>query len=349
MKIITILGARPQFIKSLSLSQEFNKRGVDEIILHTGQHFDESLNDIFYNQLSLRKPKYFLEWRSDNKSSNLTCLSNLIPQIEKIVIDEKPSYLLVYGDTDSTLIGALVAGKMNVKLIHVEAGLRSFNKNMPEEINRIIADHMSTILFCPTLSSKVNLINENIKNNIFICGDIMYDSLQMIKSECKFNSILSGEYSLLTIHRASNTDDLVRLNNLLKYIGNSDRKIIWPIHPRTKKMLIEFQISIPENIKIIDPVGYIEIIELISNCYNVITDSGGLQKEAFYLNKYCIILRDETEWVELLDMKVSNLIKTGEENLINSFINNTIEQEIIDNPYTIGSASKFIVDTILNL
>ena len=348
MKIITILGARPQFIKSLSLSQEFNKRGVDEIILHTGQHFDESLNDIFYNQLSLRKPKYHLEWRSENKFSNLTCLSNLIPKIEKIVIDEKPTYLLVYGDTDSTLIGALVAGKMNIKLIHVEAGLRSLNKNMPEEINRVIADHMSTNLFCPTLSSKVNLINENIKNNIFICGDIMYDSLQMIKSECKFNPILSEEYSLLTIHRASNTDDLVRLNNLLINIGNSDRKIIWPIHPRTKKMLVEFQISIPENIQIIEPVGYIEIIELISNCYNVITDSGGLQKEAFYLNKYCIILRDETEWVELLDMKVSNLIKTGQENLINSFINNTIEHEIINNPYTIGSASKFIVDTILN-
>lgn len=349
MKIITILGARPQFIKSLALSVEFGNRNIEEIIIHTGQHFDEKLNDIFYNQLNLNKPKYRLNWRSSSINTNLSSLSNLIPQIEKIVLDEKPNFLLVYGDTDSTLVGALVSAKMNIKLIHVEAGLRSFNKKMPEEINRIITDHISTVLFCPTINSKQNLINENIKKNVFVCGDIMYDSLQMIKHKCKLSVAQTEEYSLLTIHRASNTDDSIRLNNLLINLGNTNRRIIWPIHPRTKKMILEFNIIIPQNITIIEPVGYIEIIELISNSFNVITDSGGLQKEAFYLNKYCIILRDETEWVELIDMKVSNLIKSGEENQLINFINNEINDEVLENPYTIGNASKFIVNTILDL
>jgi UDP-GlcNAc3NAcA epimerase len=177
----------------------------------------------------------------------------------------------------------------------------------------------------------------------------MFDSLQMIKHKCNLADTVKDEYSLLTIHRASNTDDFIRLNNLLFNLANTNRKIIWPIHPRTKKMILEFNIIIPKNIIIIEPVGYIEIIELISNSYNVITDSGGLQKEAFYLNKYCIILRDETEWVELIDMKVSCLIKSGEENLLNNYINNIINDEVLENPYTIGNASKFIVNTILDL
>jgi UDP-GlcNAc3NAcA epimerase len=171
----------------------------------------------------------------------------------------------------------------------------------------------------------------------------------MIKHKCKLSVAQTEEYSLLTIHRASNTDDSIRLNNLLINLGNTNRRIIWPIHPRTKKMILEFNIIIPQNITIIEPVGYIEIIELISNSFNVITDSGGLQKEAFYLNKYCIILRDETEWVELIDMKVSNLIKSGEENQLINFINNAINDEVLENPYTIGNASKFIVNTILDL
>lgn len=327
MKIVTIVGARPQFIKAAVISREFkqNRTDINQIIIHTGQHYDKSMSDIFFNQLHIPQPNYNLNIGGGSHGENT---GRMIEKIEEILLVEKPNFLLVYGDTDSTLAGALAASKLQIPIIHIEAGLRSYNRKMPEEINRVLTDHISYLLFCPSKKSYHNLINEGIdKNKIYIVGDVMLDAFNFyIKYAQKptwWDSINLplNEYVLCTIHRAENTNQIINLSNIFKGLGNSKLPILLPMHPRTKKILSNFKIDIPHNIFIVEPVGYLEMIWLQKNCKIIATDSGGIQKEAFFHKKPCITLREETEWVELVEMGFNKITGTDSNLICDSLLN----------------------------
>lgn len=302
MKIITIVGARPQFVKAAVVSRAFaTDKSIEEIIIHTGQHFDANMSDIFFDEMKIPKPKYNLG------ISGLThgaMTGEMLKGVEEILLKEKPDWVLVYGDTNSTLAGALAASKLHIKVAHVEAGLRSFNMLMPEEINRILTDRISTFLFCPTETAVQNLKKEgfdHFENKIINTGDVMLDAVNFYSEyapECPYKE----KFLLATIHRAENTDSLPRLKNIFAAFNEiaKEMKVVLPLHPRTKKILEQNQIE-TKSIAIIDPVGYFEMLSLLKGCTVVATDSGGLQKEAYFFNKPCITLRDETEWVELIE------------------------------------------------
>ena len=324
MKIVTVVGARPQFVKAAALSREFAKHdNIEEVILHTGQHFDINMSDVFFEEMQIPHPKYNL---------NINCLSHgamtgrMLEEIEKILILEKPDYLLVYGDTNSTLAGALAAKKMHIKVVHIEAGLRSFNMAMPEEVNRILTDRISDILFCPTLTAINNLKIEgfsNFNSSIFNVGDVMQDAALFYEKQADQNSnilkethIKKNSYYLCTLHRAENTNNMERLASIIRGLNNLPSKyhIILPIHPRTKQLLNKFKPN--KNINIIAPVGYFDMIQLIKNSRLVITDSGGLQKEAYFFNKFCITTRDQTEWVELVTNGYNKIVGADSKKII---------------------------------
>ena len=303
-KLLTIIGSRPQFIKTAPVSSAIRNAGINEIIVNTGQHYDFNMSDIFINELNISKPDYNL---SVGSSSHAKQTSDIIYKVEEIILTVKPHAVLVYGDTNSTLGGAIAVSKLDIPLIHIEAGLRSFNKAMPEEINRVITDHISTILFCPSNISKKNLNQEGIEKNVFVVGDVMYDIFK--KWESKFNNKNKyGDYVLLTMHRAENTvPDMLRKR--LDQLSKLDMQIIYPVHPRTKKILIQNEITIPINMQIIEPVGWIELMGIGRNARFIITDSGGLQKEALWLQKHCLTIREQTEWVETIQQDVNKLVK----------------------------------------
>ncbi len=311
MKIITIIGARPQFIKAAVLSNALKKNNIQEIIVHTGQHYDVNMSKIFFDEMQIPAPDYQLNINSLNHGA---MTGRMLEQIEKILLDEKPNFVLVYGDTNSTLAGALAAKKLLIKVIHIEAGLRSFNMNMPEEINRILTDRISDLLFCPTQTAIDNLVNEGLLNNsqckVEWVGDVMYDSYlhfsPMQRKPLDTNNI--NQFGLATIHRAENTNNLNQLTNIVSLLNEINNRInlIVPLHPRTKKILADSGLTI--NATIIEPVGYLEMLWLLNNCNFVITDSGGLQKEAYFAKKKCITLREETEWVELVSEGWNQLI-----------------------------------------
>jgi UDP-GlcNAc3NAcA epimerase len=308
MKLVTIIGARPQFIKSALLSKFLKKEKVKEVIVDTGQHFNFDMNKIFFNQLKIPSPKYFL---NINNLSHNQMIAQMLIKLEVILLKEKPDYVLVYGDTNSTIAGSLAAAKLNIKIIHVESGLRSFNNLMPEEINRKVADHLSSYLLCPNKNSVNNLKKEGIINRKIInTGDVMYDSYLFFKKKQKpIYKFLKKKFILLTMHREENSN-LIFIKKIikdLKYLPK-DNLIIFPAHPRLKKILKIIKIQ-NNNLKIIKPVGYFQMLWLINNCKYVITDSGGLQKEAYFAKKYCFTIRNETEWVELVKLKVNFLIK----------------------------------------
>jgi len=311
MKIVTVLGARPQFIKAAAFSRVVDKSdNVEEIIVHTGQHYDQNMSDIFFDEMNIPKPKYSLQ-TGGKTHGKMT--GQQLEQVEKILLDEQPDLVLVYGDTNSTLAGALAAVKLHIPIAHVEAGLRSFNKKMPEEINRILTDQISDYLFVPSMGAKKNLLKEGISSDkIFVVGDIMYDvSLyykeKMVKPSW-FDSLNLNKFILCTIHRAENTDDAVRLTNIFKGLELSGKDIILPLHPRTLNKINKYKISISKNIHITEPVGYLEMVWLEVNSDLIVTDSGGVQKEAYFHNKFCVTLRNETEWVELVEQKVNELV-----------------------------------------
>jgi len=303
MKIVSIVGARPQFIKLGPLSRELRKTH-EEIIIHTGQHFDHEMSQLFFDDLKIAKPDFNL---SINGGKHGEQTGRMIIELEKVISNVQPDLVLVFGDTNSTLAASIASSKIDMKTIHIEAGLRSFNKKMPEEINRIVSDHISDFLFAPTKTAVDNLKNEGLFEKTFYTGDIMTDSLKYALNIKKKSEILEqlninfDDYFLCTLHRPYNVDNPDVLNIIISELGKLSQKVIFPVHPRTRKILFENNIVIPENIKLIDPVGYIEFCNLQANSKKIITDSGGVQKEAYMLKKPCITLRSETEWLETVE------------------------------------------------
>lgn len=357
IKILTILGARPQFIKAGSISREIAKyKEIEEIIVHTGQHYDANMSDIFFDEMKIPKPNYFL---GIGGKSHGAMTGQMIEKIEEVALKENPDWILVYGDTNSTLAGAIVASKLHIKLAHVEVGLRSFNIKMPEEVNRILTDRVSNILFCPTDTAIQNLKNEGYENldcKIVKSGDVMQDGAMFYKNlAVKPNIEIKNSFILCTIHRAENTDDETRLRSIFEALNEiaKEKQIILPLHPRTKKLLENLQTKnqklLTKNLTIIDPVGYLEMVWLIDNCDFVMTDSGGLQKEAYFFEKQCITLIDETEWIELVECEVNTLVGADKEKILEAYKNNTEFNK--DNSkldlYGGGKASENIIKELL--
>ena len=377
IKIITIIGARPQIIKAAALSRAIRnhfQESITEIIIHTGQHYDANMSTVFFEELNIPQPNYNLNVGSGNHGKQT---AKMIEGIEEILVIEKPNAIVLYGDTNSTLAGAIAASKIHIDVIHIEAGLRSFNKKMPEEINRIMCDHVSTLLFSPTQSGYQNLIKEGFKTEtsapyhldnpkIYHSGDVMYDnSLHFMEIANKNETILNSNqleknnFILATIHRNNNTDEPDRLNAIFSALNKITEQhhidIVLPLHPRTNHLLknnlndsLNEKTLSNKRIKIIEPVSFIEMIVLESNCKLVVTDSGGLQKEAFYFKKPCVILRKETEWVEIVECGAAILVDANETAVLNAYHllnsnNNLIYPPLFGN----GKAAEFICEEIV--
>jgi len=322
-KIVTIVGARPQFIKASALSRAFQEEGIPEVIIHTGQHFDDNMADIFFRQMEIPEPRYNL---GINSLTHGAMTGRMLEEIEKALLKERPSAVVVYGDTNSTLAGALAAAKLHIPVAHVEAGLRSFNMKMPEEVNRILTHRISDFLFCPTETAMLNLKNEGFEHfssKVVLSGDVMYDVALFYSQFSPLHSKIIRKlgldqqpFILATLHRQENTDDPVRLAGIIGALNELSARfrIVLPLHPRTKNILS--QNSIPLNFKPIDPVGYFDMMELLKLCSFVITDSGGLQKESYFFAKHCLIARDETEWTELTELEYNFLVGADKETII---------------------------------
>ena len=375
-KIIIVIGARPQIIKAAAISRAIKNNFSDkilEVIVHTGQHYDENMSQLFFEELEIPFPNYNLNVGSGTHGEQT---AKMLEGLENIYVQEKPDAVIVYGDTNSTIAGALAASKIHIPVIHIEAGLRSFNKAMPEEINRIACDHMSTLLFTPSETGQRNLLNEGIKNDqkeaasidnpkIYLCGDIMYDNslyfseMSEQKSEIlKELEITTDEFILCTIHRDTNTDNTTNLNAIFSAIltiqKTSKLKIVLPLHPRTKEKLnshldenLLTEINQNKNFKIIPPTGFLDIISLEKNARLIITDSGGLQKEAFFFQKPCVVLREQTEWIEIVE-NGNALIAGANELKIISSVETLIKRTDFTYPnlYGDGNAANFICKKI---
>lgn len=354
MKIITVIGARPQFVKAAVLSRVFAQtNGVEEVLVHTGQHYDANMSDVFFEEMEIPKPKYNLEI---NGVGHGAMTGRMLEKIEEILLSEKPDLVLVYGDTNSTLAGALAAKKLNIKVAHVEAGLRSFNMQMPEEINRILTDRISDLLFCPTQSAIDNLIREgfsNLPSSYILSGDVMQDAALYYAQKRPKNSALLEEigaepFVLCTIHRQENTDDFARLKAVVDALNNLNKqtKIVLTLHPRTKKIIQQSRLQL--EFKTINPVGYFDMIGMLECCEMVITDSGGLQKEAYFFKKPCITLRDETEWVELVEQGFNKVVGVDQNKIMDAFeFFKTIQLDYSIDLYGGGKAGENIVQSIL--
>ncbi len=302
MKIFTVVGARPQFIKAAVVSREIKKfPDIKEVMVHTGQHYDREMSDIFFSELQIPEPDYNLGIGSGYHGEQT---GRMLTEIEKLLLKEKPDWMLVYGDTNSTLAGALAASKLGIRIAHVEAGLRSYNNSMPEEINRIMTDHISTLLLAPTLNACSILKKEGLGERTVFSGDVMYDSILFYENLSKGDSDGHGEsedkFYLATIHRPYNTDIKENLLSIFKALNDLPYEVILPLHPRTRKIVSAMDIPM-KNIIIIDPVGYKDMVKLLKKCEKVLTDSGGLQKEAYFMGKQCVTMRTETEWIETLE------------------------------------------------
>ena len=356
MKVVTIVGARPQFVKAAAVSRAFvEEGGVTEVIVHTGQHFDTNMSGIFFEEMAIPKPDYNLEIHS---LSHGAMTGRMMEQIERILQSEDPDAVMVYGDTNSTFAGAMAARKMGIKLLHVEAGLRSFDMGMPEEVNRILTDRISDVLYCPTDTAVGNLAREGFEHydcRIIQSGDVMEDAAMFYAERAFAHStiledlgLVNKEFLLCTLHRAENTDDPARLRELvagLNEVGKT-RVIVMPIHPRTKAALAKQGLSL--NVRLIDPVGYFDMVSLLDSSSLVITDSGGLQKEAYFFNSGCVTMRDQTEWVELVANGFNVLVGADREKLING-VERMISQPFQRNVelYGSGKAANIIAADIV--
>jgi len=304
LKIVSIVGARPQFIKAAALSRELRKH-YDEILVHTGQHYDENMSALFFEELDIPLPDCSLQVGSGSHAKQT---GDMLVGIEQILIEHKPDRVLIYGDTNSTLAGTLAAAKLHIPIVHVEAGLRSFNRKMPEEINRIVADQLSALLLCPSDVAVENLAREGITEGVFNVGDVMADALYFAVNKADETSDIlqrleldAKPYYLATVHRAENTDAPHRMKAILDAFNEADETIIFPVHPRTRQVLKAMEYIPASHVRLIDPVGYIDMVQLERFAKAILTDSGGIQKEAYWLHVPCITLRDETEWVETVE------------------------------------------------
>lgn len=320
MKIVSIVGARPQFVKAAAVSKVLRTRH-QEILVHTGQHYDYEMSGIFFDGLDLPKADVNLGVGSSSQGSQTGAM---LKGIEDLLIAERPDYLLIYGDTNSTLAGALAASKLSVPVVHVEAGLRSFNRSMPEEINRVVADHLSNLLLCPSNTAVRNLASEGITRGVHIVGDVMLDVMVWAQQQLvarPSNTLarlgLAGKsYLLTTLHRSENTDDLGRLSQILGAYNSLKEPVVFPIHPRARKVITSSHYQIKSNVRLIDPVGYLDMVALTGAARLVLTDSGGLQKEAYWLGTPCLTMRNETEWVETVETGWNTLVGFDSETII---------------------------------
>ncbi len=354
IKIVTIIGARPQFIKAAVVSRALQQFATtaEEKIIHTGQHFDANMSDIFFEELDIPKPHFHLGVGGGTHGQNT---GRMMEKIEAVLMEEKPSAVLVYGDTDSTLAGAVAAVKLHIPVAHVEAGLRSFNKKMPEEINRILTDHAADILFTPTATATAHALAEGIaKEKVQQVGDVMYDAALYYSSKAK-NDILERlsvepkQFILTTLHRAENVDDKIRLQQIINGLATCNMQVILPMHPRTKKRIQEFGLALPSNMLIIDPTGYLEMIVLEKNAALIATDSGGVQKEAYFHKTPCVTMRDETEWVELVECG-ANILTGADEHRIGEAIQRSLSAspDVFKKPlYGVGDAGLLIAKALV--
>ncbi len=315
------MGARPQFIKLAPLSRALRRR-FSEVLIHTGQHYDSGMSDVFFLELEIPKPDYHLGVGGGLQGEQT---GKMLAEIERVLVGESPDIVAVIGDTNSTLAGALAASKLHIPVAHIEAGLRSFNRKMPEEINRVMTDHLSRWLFATSDIAINHLKREGITQGIYDVGDIMFDSILFAKTKVEAEDKLLNELSLkhreyyfCTLHRAENTDDKNILSRLLRGLSELNLPIIFPLHPRTKKRIAEFNLELPKSIRAIEPVGYLDSVSLMMKAAAVLTDSGGIQKEAYYLEVPCITLREETEWVETADVGWNAIVGSDPQKLLNA-------------------------------
>lgn len=361
MKIITIVGARPQFIKAAAVSRVIREVCTEKLV-HTGQHYDTNMSDVFFEELDIPKPDYNLHVGSGSHAEQT---ANMLIGIEKILLEEKPDYILVYGDTNSTLAGALAAIKIHVPVIHVEAGLRSYNMNMPEEINRILTDRISRYLICPTETAKENLEKEGVKDGIYVIGDVMCDAvlyyqkkLSEMSPQMYFDRLVSitdekiehfGKWYLATIHRAENTDTQEKIEEILAALSQLEEKVIFPVHPRTKRMVLEcYHKNHYSNLVLVEPIGYLDMLYFTNYAKKVVTDSGGLQKEAYIMKTPCITVREQTEWVETLQGNWNILAHPKCEDILEKIQSTKIDEEQYANHYGDGNAAVKLKELILS-
>lgn len=322
MKVVTIVGARPQFIKAASVSKALREAGYTEFILHTGQHYDYGMSQVFFDELGLPAADVNLDVRSGNHGQQT---GQMLIGIEEVLLAEKPDWVLVFGDTNSTLAGALAAVKLHIPLAHVEAGLRSYNRKMPEEHNRVLTDHCADLLFCPTKTAVDNLASEGLTKGVHLVGDPMYDAVLMFSEKAKGRSTIlhdlglkKGVYLLATIHRAYNTDNPQTLKAIFLALASTDETVIFPIHPRTRQRLQDFGLlnQSPANVRLVDPVTYLDMLNLEQNARMILTDSGGVQKEAYFFSVPCLTLRTETEWLETVQSGWNLLVGTDRDRIL---------------------------------
>ena len=356
MKIVTVVGARPQFIKAAAVSRaidEWSGSKIHEIMVHTGQHYDENMSDVFFSELGIRPPRYNLGVAGVGHGE---MTGKMLIALERVFLGEKPDVVLIYGDTNSTLAAALAASKLHIPVAHVEAGLRSFNMRMPEEVNRIVADRLSRLLFCPTTTAVGHLRSEGITKGVHLVGDVMLDvALHYAKVADQNEQTLAklglreGGYTLATCHRAENTDDAKKLKGIILGLTAlaHEHPVILPLHPRTKAKIAEYGLSpFVGQLKIIDPASYLEMVALEKNARLIVTDSGGVQKEAFFYQVPCVTVRDETEWVETVDAGWNILASADRDSIVHAASHVLRCAKTMVSPYGDGQAANLILQYI---
>jgi UDP-N-acetylglucosamine 2-epimerase (non-hydrolysing) len=351
MKVLSVVGARPQFVKAFPVSRALADEGHEEVLVHTGQHYDEEMSDVFFEELGIPEPAHNLGVGSDG---HVRQTARMMTGLIELAEEEDPDCLLVYGDTNSTLAGALVATQTNRRLVHVEAGLRSGNREMPEETNRILTDHVSDVLCAPTTEAVENLANEGLADRTVQTGDVMYDAVLWARERARERSdvlerqeLADGEYVLATVHRAANTDDPERLAAILDALADADAPVVLPAHPRTESRLREYDMweRATERLQVVEPVGYLDFVRLLDGAERVATDSGGVQKEAFFLRTPCVTLREETEWVETVEAG-ANVLAGADADAIREALARSDWSYGETNPYGDGDAAAVVADAL---
>lgn len=351
MKVVTVVGARPQFIKAAPVHRLLRQR-AEEILVHTGQHYDPRLSKVFFDELNIPLPDYHLGVGSKSHGAQT---GEMLSKMEEVLGQVRPDLILVYGDTNSTLAGALAAAKMHIPIAHVEAGLRSYNRRMPEEINRVLTDHLSYWLFCPTQTAVQNLYREGISKNVHLTGDVMLDAVlynrKLAESRSRILEQLEldpRKYLLITLHRAENTDDPQRLKSIVSAFNELSVSAVLPMHPRTRNRLKQMELSIRNPlVKVIEPVGYLDMLQLEANAMKILTDSGGVQKEAFFLQVPVITLRDETEWVETVEQGANCLTGANKAAILEAVERFEVDYTRVSSVFGDGRAAERIVDHLM--